>query len=135
MPLRVVLDTNILLSALAFPKGRRARIWEIAQQGRYQALTSPAIISELARILRTSFDWEEQRVQRAIRAVVHTADVIALTSSVNVVRDPKDNHIIVCAIDGNAGAIVSGDNDLLALKDYQNIPVLHPADFLCMFGE
>jgi predicted nucleic acid-binding protein len=41
----------------------------------------------------------------------------------------------VCAIDGKADAIVSGDNDLLVLGDYQNIPVIHPADFLHTFGE
>lgn len=135
MPLRVTLDTNILVSALAFPSGRRARIWELAQRGRYQALTSPDIISELARVLRESFDWEEQRVQRAIRAVAHTAEVIALTSTVNVVRDPNDNHVVECAIDGKADAIVSGDNDLLAMGNHQNIPVIHPADFLRTFGE
>lgn len=67
--------------------------------------------------------------------MAHTAEIIALTSSVNVVRDPKDNHIIVCAVDAKADAIVSGDNNLLVLEDYQNIPVIHPADFLHTFGE
>lgn len=61
--------------------------------------------------------------------------MIQPTTSLQVVRDPKDNPIIECAVDGKADMLVSIDKDLLALKVYDNIPILHVADLLATLGE
>ncbi|MGH9839977.1 MAG: putative toxin-antitoxin system toxin component, PIN family [Blastocatellia bacterium] len=56
------------------------------------------------------------------------------TTSLQVVRDPKDNPIVECAVDGKADMIVSLDKDLLTLKIYNNIPILHVVELLHILG-
>ena len=67
--LRVVLDTNIYIAAFALPKGRTAAIWEAARRNRYRLFVSPAIIREMANVLRSDFKWNDE--QAAVRMVAH----------------------------------------------------------------
>lgn len=133
--LRVVLDTNILVSAVINPKGRASRAWELAISRRFQSITSPYIIREFARILRTKFAVSEDEVRDHIRTIADASKIVQPTTSLQVVRDPEDNPIVECAVDGNANMIVSYDHDLLSLKDYNNIPILHVVDLLHTLGE
>lgn len=64
--LRVVLDTNVYIAALGHPKRKNAKILAAAGTGRYQFLISPAIMRELARVLREVLDWRDEAVQRAV---------------------------------------------------------------------
>lgn len=129
--LRVVLDTNVLVSAFTHPEGRILFLWQQARQGHYQLLTSPAIVHEVARILRHIFAWEEVRVSLRMRELVRVSEVVIPSVLPEAVPDdPDDNHILACALAGQAGLIVSGDKHLRRLKAYQGIPIVRPADFL-----
>ncbi len=70
-----------------------------------------------------------------VRTLADASIVIQPTTTLQVVRDPKDDPIVECAVDGGANMIVSYDNDLLSLKVYNNIPILHVVDLLHMLGE
>jgi len=123
--LRVVLDTNVLVSAIQFPSGTAATLFDALGSDWYVLISSPAIVKELASILRETFAWQESAVQRALRLTVRKAEIVNPTSIPDAVpHDPDDNHIVACALAGRADLIVTGDKDLLRLKEYQGIPIV-----------
>lgn len=129
--LRVVLDTNVLVSAFQFPSGTAAILWDALGADRYVLISSPAIIKELASILRQTFAWQEAAIQGTLRLTVRKAEVVNPTSIPDAVpHDPDDNHIIACALAGRADLIVTGDKDLLRLKEYRGIPIVRTMDFV-----
>jgi putative PIN family toxin of toxin-antitoxin system len=133
---RVVLDTNVYISIFTSPKGELGAIWEHALKGTYTLLISPAIVAELANVLREKFMWPENPIKARVKRFARIADIIAPTIVPNVIEnDPPDNHILACAISGKADVIVSGDKrHLLPLKEYEGIPVVRPVDFVRMLG-
>ena len=134
--LRVVLDTNVYASAFNFPHGKVAPIWEHAVKGTYTLLISPAIVAELANVLREKFMWPEDEIKARAKGFARMAEIITPKIVPNVIEDNlADNHILSCAISGKANLIVSGDRrHLLPLKDYERIHIIRPVDFLRMLG-
>lgn len=133
--LRVVLDTNVIVSALHFPRGVLKRILELLFEGKYRLVLSPSIVEETVAILRGRFLWDEAETSNVIKILVRKADVVRADTMLLVVPDdPKDNHILACALAGKVDIVVSGDKDLLRLKEYEDIPIVRPLDFLKMLG-
>jgi len=133
--LRAVLDTNIYVAAFGHPKGNNAKLFAAARGTRYQLLISPAIVRELARVLRSTFQWQDERIQKAVRVVAQVAEVVPPCTKLNVITaDPDDNRILECAVDGKADLIVSNDHHLLDLKTYENIPIIAGPDFRRTLG-
>ncbi|HEX5085305.1 MAG TPA: putative toxin-antitoxin system toxin component, PIN family [Blastocatellia bacterium] len=133
--LRVVLDTNVYISAALSPQGASGRVWMLGRQRRFQLITSPFIVNETGKVLRRLKRGTEQAVTKRLKSIARIAEIIQPAISLQVVRDPKDNPIIECAIDGNGDMIVSLDDDLLTLKVYNNIPILHVIDLLHILDE
>jgi putative PIN family toxin of toxin-antitoxin system len=101
----VVLDTNIYVSAFNGRRRRNFKIWQAAVQGRFHILVSPAIVNELARVLRDGFQWQEPQVQQMLRTIVKVAEVVSPQKRLSeVVRDPDDNHILECAAGRQGGS-------------------------------
>ena len=133
--LKAVLDTNIYVGAFAYPKGGNAVIWSAALEGRFRLLVSPAIVGEMATVLRFKFAWQEGRVQKTVRVVAQVARVVAPRTVLRVVAaDPDDDRIIECAVDGKADIIVSNDQHLLDLEAYAGIPIVAGRDFRRTLG-
>ena len=104
---------------------------------RFRLLVSPAIIQEMAGVLRADFEWSEDRVQRAVRIVARVAGkgIVIPQMRVHVVAaDPDDNRILECAVDGKADLIVTNDHHLLDLKAYVGIPMIAGVDFRRTLG-
>lgn len=127
-PERAVLDTNIFISALF--GGNPEEIYRAALQGRFRLVTSPAILTELARTLREKFSMPEAEITRYIKQVGRHADVVRPEKRVRVLRDNPDNRVLECALEGKASVIVSGDRHLIDLGEYRGIPILRPTEFL-----
>lgn len=133
--LRVVLDTNVYISAFAHPERPIYHVWRHALERRYQLLISSAIVNELADVLRTDFHWEERRLRRRIRLVTRVGTIITPYIALNVIPDdPDDDRILECAVAGRANLIVSGDRHLRRLRVYEGIPIIRPIDFLRTLG-
>jgi uncharacterized protein len=135
--LKAVLDTNVYISAFQYPKGRTVVLWDAALAGKFRLLVSPAIIQEMAGVLRADFKWSEDRVQDAVRIVARVAGkgiVIPRTRVHVVTADPDDDRILECAVDGKADLIVSNDRHLLNLKAYADIPIVAGVDFRRTLG-
>lgn len=131
--LRVVLDTNVFVSAFTHPGGLHAALWEIARGGSVSLIVSPPIIGELAEVLRLKFRWKEESITQTLKHVTRAADIVLPAVRVrSVPADPDDDRIIECAVAGHADLIVSGDKHLLRLKRYGEIAIISPRQFYRM---
>ena len=133
--LRAVLDTNVYISAFTHPRGQTALVWQAARDRRYQLLVSPALVREIAAVLRERFAWRGTEVADRVKLVVRVAEILTPTLALDVIEDdPPDNRVLECAVEGGADLIVSGDRHLRGLKQYQGIPIVRPTDFLRTLG-
>ena len=129
--MRVVLDTNVLISALVWPKSIPAQVVALARQGRVQSITSPVLLEELRRVLWGKLGFQEELVETMIEVIIAHSEVILPRHTVHaVLADPDDNRVLECAVEGKADAIVTGDHHLLALGTFQSVSILTPRSFL-----
>jgi uncharacterized protein len=90
-----------------------------------------AILFEIRKALRRKFGWSSERLEGALADYFDDLILVALSRNLRrVCRDPNDDMIIECAIAADADLIVSGDKDLLVLKQYDEIRILTPRAFL-----
>ena len=133
--MRVVLDTNVVASALLWG-GTPERLIELAGEGTLEFFTSEALLAELAGILgRSKFAQKlRQKNVSAAEIVARYREIAEAVESAPIqeaaLRDPDDAAVLACALAARAEVIVSGDADLHALGNYQGISVLSPADCL-----
>lgn len=131
--MKVVLDTNVLLSALIKTGKPRELIYEIVKQGA-QLLTSKSVLEEFLEVA------ENPKIRRYVNEdeiilflgiVGSIAKVVKVRSKFSVIKeDPDDDAILRTAKDGNANFIVSGDRHLLSLGEFRGIKILTVGDML-----
>ena len=122
--MRVVFDTNILVSALVFPGGRCDAALRRIIAGTDQLVMSRAILDELLDVLSRKFARDAEELAHVAVFVSELALIVAPRRRLRVVQDEPDNRILECALAGRVEAIVTGDKALLALKSFRNIPVV-----------
>ncbi len=136
--IRAVVDTNALVSGIISPLGTPAEIVRRWQQGDFLLITSPVLLDELRRVLAypriaDRLHWSEKEHSQFIKSLKTLALITPGTLSLpGVTRDPKDDPVVACAVEGEAEFIVSGDQDLLVLGTYQEIHIVTPRDFLVL---
>ena len=128
--MRVVPDTNVLVSAIVFG-GLPGRLVEIAAQGHIQLILSPPLIEELREVLRRKFGFSDAATYQAVTLVRRISIVVEPQREVTIVReDPEDNRVLEAARAGDADIIVSGDHHLLGLKRFGTTPIMNPRELL-----
>ena len=133
--LRVVLDTNVYFSAFTHPHGPPFRIWQEAVNRRFILLASPAILREIAGVLREDLQWQETDIVAHLKLVARIAEIVNPKIGLQVIsEDPTDDRILECAVAGRADLIVSGDRHLRRLKSFRNIGIVQPSDLLRTLG-
>ena len=131
--MKVVLDTNVLLSGLMFPDGAPGRIVGAWLNARFELVISVHQLAEIGRSLaypkiRRILGWDDRRIEQFIRQLYVRARIVDLDGiSVEVPSDPDDVPILATLVAAEADALVSGDRDLLALRD--RYAILTPAEF------
>lgn len=134
--MRIVLDTNIIVSRFLTPHGRVARIVALWEQGALDILTSEVILSEYLRVLnyprlRPVHRLTDAQLVEIDEAFREFTELVEPDETPAVVADdPDDDHFLACADSGGADCLVTGDPHLLKLGFYKDIPILLPADFL-----
>jgi len=135
--LKAVLDTNVLVSSLLVKAGLPARVVDAWRQQQYTLVTSPDLLAEVRATLnyprlRRKYALTDEDVEQLINLLEHDTLVVPGQAQVPgvVPPDPADEKVLACAVDAEAGVIVSGDEHLLALGDYQGIPILTARAFL-----
>lgn len=129
---RVVVDTNALISRLLLPDSVPARAVHEVVTGA-MLLSSEATIGELAEVLaREKFDRYVSVADRQqfLRLLSRVTEIVPITHTVRASRDPRDDKFLELAVNGEATLIVTGDNDLLSLNPFRDIPIITPASYL-----
>ena len=136
MPLRIVIDNNVLVSAVlkrGSPPDTLIRRW-LAED--FLLVTSPAILAELADVLnrpkiRDKYHLTSEDVTELLQRLQQQAIIVPGTSLSGIIAaDPKDDVFIACAVEGQARYIVSGDHHLLDLRRYGRIRIVTVTHFL-----
>lgn len=129
---RVVVDTNVLISALLF-KGALSRFVELWQKGKIVPVISKKIFEELRVVLEyPKFSLSKDELKSIIEhEILPYFEIVEVKEEVKgVCRDPEDDKFISCALSASADYIVSGDKDLCDLKQYGPIKIVRASDFL-----
>lgn len=120
-PVRVVLDTNIVLSALVFSGGRAGAVRQAWQRGLVLPLASTVTVQELRRVLGyPKFKLSRQEQEELLADYLPYVEVVQLVAPLPEVpncRDPLDVPFLQLAVVGRAQVLVSGDQDVLTLAD------------------
>src|SRR3989344_8728069 len=129
MMIRVLPDTNIIISSV-FWRGNPYEVVRIGILGEYQLVISVEIFDEVVDKLRNKFQFPEENIKALVDILMNSCLIIDVTSKFDVVRDKNDNKIVECAFDGKVDYIVTGDPDLLDLKEFKGIKIINANEFL-----
>lgn len=129
--MRVVLDTNVYISAMLFG-GKCEEILKLAGQGLFEVVISKKILGEIKSVLKGKFYWTDKQIAEVIKYIKEIASIVNPEISLTIVKeDHADNKIIECAVASNATYIVTGDRrHLLPIKEYAGIKIVSPIEFL-----
>lgn len=137
--MRAVIDTNVLLSGL-FWHGPPHMLLEHVRDGALDLITSPALLAALTNVLgRAKFrailgrtDFSLELLLAGVRQMTEIVDPRPLPQP--VCRDPDDDKVLALALAVRADLIISGDDDLLVLMNFEGIPIVTPAQALTRIG-
>ena len=128
--MKVVFDTNILVSALVFPGGRaEAALLRIIEE-HDQLLLSKPILDELLGVLARKFARDAEELARTALLLSELALTVRPRQKLHVVKDEPDNRVLECALAGRADAIVTGDRALLQLGEFRGVRVISLREYL-----
>jgi uncharacterized protein len=132
--LKVVLDTNVLVSALLF-YGPLSRIVDLWESGRIIPVLSHDTFKEFQQVLAyPKFHLTKEEISGIIQQCMAYFDVVEVTFRVKgICRDPHDDKFLSCAHAASAEMLVSGDRDLLALREYKGVKIISSSEFMEMF--
>jgi len=131
--LRVVLDTNVLISTLAF-QGETKKIWDLGRRNRFYLFTSSFILSELERnLLRLGLGADQAAA--LLEEAKDVASIVEPTTKVSVIeQDETYNRILECAVEAKADVLVTGNlRHIRPLGSFQGIEILTPREFLSRY--
>ena len=128
--MKVVFDTNILVSALVFPGGRADAALRRIVEEQDQLIISKAILAELLRVLGSKFSRDPEELAHVAVFLSELALTVKPRRRLQVVKDEPDNRILECALTGRAEVIVTGDHSLLALGEYKGVRIIRLREYL-----
>ncbi len=132
-----VIDTNVLVSALLIKKSSAFKVIKVVEELGI-TLYSEQTLDEITQVLqRKKFDKYltiEER-QKFILKFIEKSELVTVTDSITICRDSKDNQFLELAVSGKADCIITGDEDLLLLNPFKNIPIITVNDFLKLYDE
>ncbi len=135
MRLKVIIDTNVAISGLLW-KGLPNDILKLARDGFIEICSTKTIFEELVRVLGYNrFQKRFKELGLSIEDIVdYYEDIVGFyseNSKVDIIKtDDSDNRFIEAAIDSGSSIIITGDEHLLKIKEYRNIMILNPREFL-----
>ena len=131
-----VFDTNILVSAFV-SEGVCSKLLRRGRNRQFSLVTCPFILHEFQQILTGKFKATRKEIQEAVQLIRQAALIMVQPpwEIPDVCRDPDDNQILACANAAKSDYLVTGDDDLLVLKEFKNIRIIKPRDFELLFED
>jgi uncharacterized protein len=139
MSYRIVVDTNVLISAVLSKHGKPAAIIDAVINGEHSLISSSAILKEARlvfaypkiRNLLQKNQVSSQEIENFISQISRISIIVPGELEIKAVRnDISDNMFLSCAIEGEADFIISGDRHLTELKKFRKIQIVTPAEFI-----
>lgn len=131
-PSRLVVDSNVWISALVFGGAPRQVFEGIVRDG-LRLVVSAEILTEVRRVVAVKFPDFTDDVEALIGVIQDQLESVSLGSiTIDACRDPDDNRVLETAVLGGAAAIVSGDKDLLVLGSYEGVAIVTPQEWLAL---
>jgi len=129
--MKIVLDSNIFVSSFYWA-GNPRKIFDRVTNGFDELYITDEIIKEIISVMsREKFNTGIEEINEYIK-IIESYSIKMLSQKIpqNVSRDKNDDKILQCGIDGNVEFIITGDNDLLVIKEYNKIKILKPGEYL-----
>jgi len=131
---KVVLDTNVIISGLMYPDSTPGRIVSAWRNAQFDVAISLAQLEEIGRVLaypkiRTVLGWDQTVIESFLKQLLLRMELVEIAGSdlLDKLRDSSDAPILASLLAAKADFLVTGDSDLLALRD--DFPIVSPADF------
>jgi uncharacterized protein len=134
--MKAVLDVGQFVSATIQARGHPAQILAAWKAGRFELITSSAILDDLCRVLRyprvrKRHRWTDEEIELFVDSIALAVTLTPGNLEVDAVaEDPTDNKVLACAVEGQADYVVASDDHLLELKRYSHIVIVSPRRFL-----
>jgi putative PIN family toxin of toxin-antitoxin system len=132
--IKVILDTNILISAVGFG-GKPREILQIILANQIKATTSPVLLAELEDVVTKKFPVLSYNFERVNKQIRKKFRIVKPKMSLHIVNDDDDNRVLEAAVEGKCKYIITGDNELLKLSGYQDIEIVTADQFLKILEE
>lgn len=138
--MRAVVDTNVVVSGLISHASAPFRVLDAGAHGRFTWITSEALLSELEGVLRRkkihrAIGWSDGDRDGFVRTLRVSSVVVSPKRTIEVIADDADNRVLEAAVEGEADYIVSGDSDLVELREYEGTLILTPRQFMAVLDE
>jgi putative PIN family toxin of toxin-antitoxin system len=134
--MKAVFDTNVIIAAF-LTEGLCTKLLTRARRQEFDLILCECIFQEFKRVLEKKFAASPDEISEALIILSEAAqDVLGQTDSITpVCRDSDDDVILACARDAGADYLVTGDEDLLVLKNYEGLSILNPREFEKLFPD
>ena len=128
--MRVVFDTNIFISALVIPGSLPEKAVSRILEGQDELILSTDIIKEVLSVLSSKFGREREALSHVAVILLELGEWVRPDQRVRVFRDEPDNRILECAVSRKADLIVTGDKEMLRLKEYMGVKIASLRNYL-----
>ena len=131
--MKIVIDTNVVVSALFFG-GKPQKLLHCAISGAFEVVVSKEIIEEYNELIeRISDKYSGRKENFSLNEFISICRLVNPARKIDVCRDSDDNKFLECAAEAKCLYVVSGDNDLLALKQFEDIEIITVTEFFDRF--
>ena len=122
--MRVVFDTNIFISAFAIPGSLTEKAILKVIEGGDILVISKEIINEVLSVLSSKFSRDKEALSHVAVILSELGELVKPIQRISIFKDNPDNRILECAIHGKAVALVTGDKEILRLREYKGIKII-----------
>jgi putative PIN family toxin of toxin-antitoxin system len=125
----VTFDTNVILSATLWDGSVAQKLLFDLIRKEVKIYSSPSILEEYQTVLKRDFEFSEEEISEILQNVLAFVELVIPTIKIEAVKDdPKDNHIVECAVESSSKYIITYDKHILNLKEYRGIRIIRPEE-------
>lgn len=128
--MRVVFDTNIFISAFAIPGSLAEKAMLKIIEGGDILVLSKEIINEVLSVLSSKFSRDKEGLSHVAVILSELGELAKPTQKISIFKDDPDNRILECALHGKADALVTGDKEMLRLREYSGIKIISLKEYI-----
>ena len=133
--MKIAVDTNFLISATQWDYSVSHKLLQKLIRNNVEIFTTKEILEEFSEVLKRDFLYAEKEVQNLLEKVLQFLTLVKPSKKIDVVKeDADDNKIIECAVESKSEYILSYDQHLLKIKEFQGIKIVKPEEIFSVLG-